>query len=124
MEWVPLYIYGLSSLAIMPMCPLLDVVFSPMEHKKACSVFQSSALSEYTVDAYHHPQHCGAIDLVLKRMNKKKCAEMEEKPGQLNEDPALNFCVREQVESSYNTAFISIMTRVTVVRLGPTPSSY
>ena len=32
MERVPLYIHGLSSLAIMPMtCPSLDVVFSPME---------------------------------------------------------------------------------------------
>ena len=115
MNWAPLYT-SISSSAIEPTCPSLHVVHSPVEllpqEGLQCHSI-NSALSEFTVDACHNPKHCGAIDLVLKRTDKKKCAEMEKKPGQLNEDPALNFWMREQVESPYNTALISIMTRGT-----------
>lgn len=106
LDWVPLYAHGsnsltsTSSLTVMPMCPSLDEISSPVEvlpqEGLQCHSVDS-ALSEFTVDACYNPQRCGAIDLVLRRTDEKRCSEMEEKPGQLNEDPTLNFWMREQV---------------------------
>ena len=73
MDWAPLYT-SISSSEIEPTCPSLHVVHSPVkllpqEGLQCHSI--DSALSEFTVDACYNPKHCGAIDLVLKRTDKK-----------------------------------------------------
>ena len=111
MDWAPLYLARRLSLHVLR--SMLCILQWSCFHKKVCSVIQLIAHFQSSPLTRAITQNTGAIDPVLKRTDKKKCAEMEKKPGQLNEDPALNFWMREQVESSYNTAPISIMTRGT-----------
>lgn len=120
LDWISLYtpssLTPTSLWTIAPLCPSFETISSTVEvlaqEGLQCHSVHS-ALSEFTVKACYNLQHCGAIDFVLRRTDQNRCAEMEAKPGQLNEDPALDSWLREQVESSRcNTTLKYIMTLI------------